>query len=206
MKRCVIISAADIHNYKKIRTYFSADDFYIFCDGGLKHRKKLKVTPDLILGDFDSYKKPETSIETIQLPCEKDDTDTFYAVKEGIKRGFDSFLLIGVLGNRIDHSLCNLSALLYLDENNKSVLAIDDYGEMEIAGASEKTISDSFSFFSLMNIAGDASGITIKNAKYPLNDGEIKASYQYGISNQVLPGETAVVSVKKGKLLLTKIW
>lgn len=39
-------------------------------------------------------------------------TDTVYAMKEAIKRGFDTFLLIGVVGGRLDHTLGNVSMLL----------------------------------------------------------------------------------------------
>ena len=103
MKRAVIVAAAKIKNYSKIRKFLSKDDFYIFCDAGLKHCKKLKVKPDLIVGDFDSIKKPSTNIETIVLPVEKDDTDTFFAVKEALKRGFTNFLLLGCIGERFNH-------------------------------------------------------------------------------------------------------
>ena len=64
---------------------------------------------------------------------------------------------------------------------------------------------DDYSFFSLLNISGCAKGITINGAKYPLIDGEISCEYQYGVSNEVLPGQVAVVSVKEGILLLIKI-
>ena len=46
--------------------------------------------------------------------------------------------------------------------------------------------------------------VTIKNAKYPLNDGEISCEYQYGISNEVV-GEIAEISIREGKLLLIKV-
>lgn len=207
MKRCVIVSAAQIKNYKKIRSYIHDDDFVIYCDAGLRHQKKLRRNPDLVTGDFDSYLGPlKTKAEIIRLPAEKDDTDTFFAVKEALRRGYDDFLLIGVIGNRLDHSLCNISALLYLEENNKSAKIIDDYGEMEILGAEKKYISSEYAYFSLMNVCGDADGLYIRNAKYPLENGAIKASYQYGISNEVLPGKTAEVFVNQGKMLLVKIW
>ena len=101
-QRCVIIGAAEIQNYEKIKTHFRNGDYYIYCDAGLKHQEKLGVWPDLIIGDFDSYSKAEmerkyqrvgdTSMpadantaacgdapELIVLPCEKDDTDTVFA-------------------------------------------------------------------------------------------------------------------------------
>ena len=62
------------------------------------------------------------------------------------------------------------------------------------------------SWFSLLNMSGTAKGITIRGAKYPLTDGEITSEYQYGISNEVLPGETVRVSVREGRLLLVKVF
>ena len=203
--RCVIVGGAEINNYDFIREKLYADDFVIFCDSGLKHLENLQAQPSLIVGDFDSHENPHLDVETIVLPCEKDDTDTVYAVKEALKRGYDNFLLIGVVGARLDHTLGNVSILLYLDSLNKKGCIIDDYSEMEIVSNEPVSISNRYSFFSLLNITGCAKGITITGAKYPLVDGEISCEYQYGVSNEVLPGQVAVVSVKEGKLLLIKI-
>lgn len=205
MGRCVIVGGANINNYDFIREKLSADDYIIFCDSGLKHMENLRVQPSLIVGDFDSHENPQLDVETIVLPCEKDDTDTVYAVKEAIKRGYDNFLLIGVVGARLDHTLGNVSILLYLDSLGKKGCIIDDFSKMEIVSNEPAYIEDSYSFFSLLNISGTAKGITIENAKYPLENGEITCEYQYGISNKVLCGETAKVSVCKGKLLLIKV-
>ena len=205
MGRCVIVGGANINNYDFIREKLSADDYIIFCDSGLKHMENLRVQPSLIVGDFDSHENPQLDIETIVLPCEKDDTDTVYAVKEAIKRGYDNFLLIGVVGARLDHTLGNVSILLYLDSLGKKGCIIDDYSKMEIVSNEPAYIEDSYSFFSLLNISGTAKGITIENAKYPLENGEITCEYQYGISNEVLCGETAKVSVDKGRALLIKV-
>ena len=204
MKRCVIVGGADIGNYRFIRQTLRADDYVFFCDSGLKHLEGLQARPSLIVGDFDSHENPHLDVETIVLPCEKDDTDTVYAVKEAVKRGFDDFLLIGVVGARLDHTLGNVSILLYLDSLGKHGCIIDDYSEMEIVSDKPVSICDRYAFFSLLNITGCAKGITITGAKYPLDGGEITCEYQYGISNEVLPGETATVSVKYGKLLLIK--
>lgn len=205
MGRCVIVGGAEINNYQYIREKLRADDYVIFCDSGLRHLEHLQVRPSLIVGDFDSHENPRLDAETIVLPCEKNDTDTVFAVREAIKRGFDDFLLIGVVGARLDHSIGNVSILLYLDSLGKRACIIDDYSEMEIVSADPVSVGDSYSFFSLLNITGLAKGVAVTGAKYPLADAEISCEYQYGISNEVLPGEKAIVSVKCGKLLLIKI-
>lgn len=205
MQRCVVIGGAPIKNYELLRKALRADDFYIFCDSGLRHRDGLGVRPNLIVGDFDSHENPDLPIETIVLPCEKDDTDTVFAVKEALSRGFRDFLLLGVVGGRLDHTLGNVSVLLMLDSHGAKAVIADDFSEMQIVSHDTVCIDESFKFFSLLNISGTASGITIKNAKYPLENAEITCEYQYGISNEVLPGKTASVSVGEGRLLLIKV-
>lgn len=221
MKRCVIVGGAPIENYDRIKGYLRDDDFIIYCDCGLKHRERLEVKPDLIVGDFDSYEKSklggisinmenatatdEDSSEVIELCPVKDDTDTSHAVTVAIERGFEDFLLVGMTGRRMDHTLGNVYILHRLDEHNKKALMADDYSEMSIVNRETVSIDDSMPFFSLINITGKARGITIKNAKYPLENGEIVQIHNdLGVSNEVLPGMMASISVKEGKLLLIR--
>lgn len=205
MKRCVIVGGADIGRYDRVRSRLREDDFYICCDSGLRHRAGLGITPDLIVGDFDSHENPHLGTETIVLPREKDDTDTVFAVREAVRRGFQDFLLTGVIGGRLDHTLGNVSLLLMLDAQGKRAVALDDYAEMEIVSRRPARIEDRYPYFSLLNISGLARGITIQNAKFPLDNTEITCEYQYGISNEVLPGMTAEVTVEEGRLLLIKV-
>ena len=208
MRRCVIIGGASIGDYGTVSAKLRQDDYMIYCDCGLRHMDGLGAEPDLIVGDFDSYSNPEFDTETIVLPCEKDDTDTVFAVKEALRRGFEDFLLIGVVGERLDHTLGNVSILLMLDSEGKVGTIIDDYSEMEIVSdlcEMPYIIDDSYVYFSLINISGTARGVTIRGAKYPLENAEITCEYQYGVSNEVLPGCTAEVSVGEGRLLLVKV-
>ena len=134
-ERCIIVGGAGIKNYEHIKSDLRSDDFVIYCDSGLKHRTALGLEPDLIVGDFDSHENPRLDVETIVLPCEKDDTDTVYAVKEAISRGFSDFLLVGVVGERLDHTLGNVSILLMLSSLGLHGQIYDDYSEMEIVSS-----------------------------------------------------------------------
>ena len=206
MNRCVIFGGADMTDMERIRRSLREDDFIICCDSGLKYAEQLSLNPDLIVGDFDSHQRPETKTETIVLPREKDDTDTVYAVKEAVRRGFREFLLVGVVGERFDHTFGNVSLLLYLDSLGIPASILDDYSEMSIVSRKEAEVKEGCSWFSLLNISGTARGITIRGAKYPLTDGEISSEYQFGISNEVLPGETARITVREGRLLLVRVF
>ena len=205
MERCVILAGADINNYEAIKKELRTDDFIICCDSGLKHREGLGVEPELIVGDFDSHPRPDTKVETIVLPCEKDDTDTVFAVKEALRRGYEDFLILGAVGARLDHSLCNVSILLMLHAQGKKGRIVDDYSDMEIVGAKPAAVEPVYPFFSLLNISGVTRGVYVDNAKYPLDNAEISCRYQYGVSNEPLPGMTAHIRVEEGEALLIRI-
>ncbi len=210
MKQCVIVGGASIRRYEELLPYPEKDAFYIYCDSGLRHAERLGHAPDLIVGDFDSGENPHSGTETIVLPVEKDDTDTMFAVKEGIRRGFDDFLMFGVTGDRLDHTLVNVGALLLLDRSGIRGRIVDDYSEMEIVspdGPSSGTalIDDSCRYFSLLCVAGMARDITVEDAKYTMTGGFVMPEYQYCTGNEVLPGKTARVSVRDGVLLLIRV-
>ncbi len=205
MKRCVIIGGGDIKNYDIIKPYLKPkSDFYVVCDGGMEHIENLGIEPCLFVGDFDSWDKPVVCDEIIELPKEKDDTDSFFAAKECVVRGFDDFLLLGMTGGRLDHTMGNLSLLLWLHRKGKRALLADDLSEMEIVDSTPKTVPRKFSEFSLMNISGTAKGVYIENAKYPLANQTISPDYQYALSNKSMCGKNAKIWVECGELLLIK--
>ena len=204
MKRCIIVGQAEIKNYDRIKTYIKDDDYFVYCDAGLKHAEKLGHKPDLIVGDFDSQDNPNLDIETIVLPCEKDDTDTCHAMKVCMERGYTDYLFLGCMGQRFDHTMGNLFLLVMLKENGLKGMILDDYSEMVMFDRDPVCIEDSFSYFSLVSLSDMVDGIYIENAKYLLNDGVIRSSYQYGVSNEVLKGKTARVWAKSGNLLVIK--
>ena len=205
-KRCVIFGGAAIGNYQVLRTALRTDDYMIFCDSGLKHSEALGIPPDLIIGDFDSHENPHLPAETIILPHEKDDTDTAFAVKEALRRGFTDFLLCGAIGARMDHTLVNVSMLFLIEKAGAHALIRDDYEEMElISEGCGAYIPDSYPYFSLVTLNGPAEGVSISGALYNLDNAHIDVLDPYATSNEVLPGETAHVTVQSGTLLLIKV-
>lgn len=213
--RCVIVGGADIGTYDCVKNCLKDDDFIIYCDSGLKHMEALGRKPSLIVADFDSYDDPHMDVETITLPVAKDDTDTVYAMREGMRRGYKVFLITGAIGARLDHTLVNVYILSALENNGCHGMIVDDYSEIELisarmdengkghAGTAE--VSDAYPFFSLVAMEGPARGVTIKNAKFEVEDAVIGPDYQYATSNEPLPGRTAEISLKEGRLLLIKI-
>ena len=204
-RRAVVIAGGEIISYERVRSFLKPEDYYIFCDSGLFHKEGLNVEPDLIIGDFDSHEKVDTGSEIITLPEMKDDTDSLSGVKLALKRGFKDFLLLGMTGRRMDHTLCNLYLLSYIKSHHGRALIVDDWSEMEVVEKEEVFISDSYAYFSLIAWKGKCEGVNIENVLYPLSSAVIEPEYQYGISNEPLKGGSRVW-VEKGSLLLIKDW
>ena len=91
----------------------------------------------------------DAGTEIIQLPCEKDDNDVFFAVKEALCRGFKDFVLVGVIGQRFDYSLVNISVLQFLKKNGASGVIYDDYSKMQlvVAGGEPVLVPDTYPTF-----------------------------------------------------------
>ena len=62
-------------------------DTIIAADGGWEPCRGEGLTPDLLLGDFDSLHTVPDFAHIRRVPVEKDDTDMLLAIKEGLARG-----------------------------------------------------------------------------------------------------------------------
>ena len=114
MASCIIFGAAD---FTQLIEPVTPEDYIIAADGGLRHTQALGLTPQEILGDFDSlgYIPQGATV----YPVEKDDTDTMLAIKRGLALGYRRFLLYGGMGGRrLDHTMANFQALAYLAAHN----------------------------------------------------------------------------------------
>ncbi len=85
-------------------------------DGGVRFFLKNHITPDILIGDFDSTPKLSKnylkSIEVIQHPVKKDKTDSQLAVELALARGANNIEICGALSNsEIDHTLGNIFLL-----------------------------------------------------------------------------------------------
>ena len=116
MGKCIIFCAA---GFDGLAEPLAEDDFVIAADGGLEHTKKLGITPDVVLGDFDSLGFTPEGANV--FPVEKDDTDAMLAVRRGLERGCRQFLLYGSLdGPRLDHTVANFQTLQFLADRGAS--------------------------------------------------------------------------------------
>lgn len=198
MGNCIIFCAADFHG---LAVPIEPEDFVIAADGGLVHTQALGITPDGILGDFDSLGyTPEGS--TV-FPVEKDDTDAMLAVRKGLELGYRAFYLYGSLdGPRLDHTVANFQTLQFLaDHDAYGYLIGKDYMVTVVKDGALRFSDRSTGIFSVFCMGADAEGVTIQGGKYDAEDVTLSAGFPLGVSNHFV-GNPVTVSVKNGSLLV----
>ncbi len=199
----VVIGSAPVKENPLDR--FEREGCFVVCaDGGYDTAARFGIRPDLLIGDFDSVQSPlPDGVETIRLKVEKDDTDLMAAVKEGVRRGFSSFLLTGVLGGeRFDHSFANLCVLQYLcvlgckaliDQDRCRVFLLRS-GRLALSGEKGSTVSV-FPF-------GCAScEVSYTGLQYPLTHAMLTSEEPHGVSNRV-EEDYAQIVVHSGYVLI----
>lgn len=171
--------------------------YVIAADGGYDRCLAENITPDLIIGDFDSIKSgiPENA-EYIRTPCEKDETDSYLAACEAVKRGYDELRFFCALGGRLSHSLANIQILR--DFKSKGIAGAL-FGEREavLLLQDERTDIPRFSgYLSVFALDGCAE-VSLEGVKYPLNRHKLTDLYPLGVSNEIT-AEYARITVHSG--------
>jgi len=198
MGKCIIFCAADFHG---LAAPLEKEDYIIAADGGLNHTNNLGITPNGILGDFDSLGyMPEGSLV---FPVEKDDTDAMLAIRKGLELGYREFYLYGSLdGPRLDHTVANFQALQFLcDHGAWGYLIGKDYMVTAVKNAAIVFPADATGIFSVFCMGADAEGVTIQGGKYDAQNVSLSAGFPLGVSNHFI-GNAVRISVEKGSLLV----
>ena len=198
MGKCLIFCAA---GFDGLAEEIQKEDYILAADGGLLHVEKLGLTPNGILGDFDSLGyTPEGSLV---FPVEKDDTDAMLAIKKGLALGYKEFLLYGSLdGPRLDHTVANFQALTFLADRGARGYLIGKASIVTcVKNGSIRFPHTAKGIISVFCMGQDAEGVTIEGLQYPLKQGRLTAGFPLGVSNHFV-GKAAEISVGKGSLLV----
>lgn len=198
MGTCVIFCAAE---FDALLKPVGPEDCVLAADGGLRHTEKLGITPDVILGDFDSLGYAPEGANV--FPVEKDDTDAMLAVRHGLRLGYREFLLYGSLdGPRLDHTIANFQTLQYLcDQGASGCLVGNTYIVTAVKNGTLSFPAGLKGTVSVFCMGTDARGVDIEGLYYSLKDGVLTAGFPLGVSNH-FTGKPAKISVREGSLLV----
>jgi len=196
---CYIVGAGECFGLDFLLTEM---DYLIAADGGLRHVEAHNLSAHMVVGDFDSYAPPPKHPNLIQLHQEKDETDLFAALQEGIRLGYRRFHLYCATGGRIDHTMANLQLLTYLSRRNLSGHLFDAHSIITAITNGAITFSSQYSGnLSLFSADVQALGVSVTGLKYPLERATLTSDFPLGISNEFI-GVGSRITVEKGTLLL----
>ena len=189
MKSCIIIANGDSPK-RGIIKYLQENGAktIIAADGGANSAYKLGITPNYIIGDFDSIKPKvkEYFLDKSEIInyTRQDDTDVEKALKFAIEKGFKTAYLLGGTGNRMDHSICNLGIVLKYFSQIKIILL---HGKTILNPYSENIILQTIPNETISLYAfDDKTKITSKGLKYPLTNSTLRFGVSESTSNVAL--------------------
>ena len=201
--RAFIYTGGNI-NPANITEHPKGDDVIIAADSGYRNALALGEAPHILLGDMDSLGDmgvPEKT-EILQVPAEKDFTDTQLAVDTALKKGASEIIIIGGLDGRLDHTLSNLSILEELDKRRIHAHITNGYNRVRYLNSTSTLIARSgFKYLSLVCLSEKAKGVSVEGCKYPLDNAKLTRDYQFAVSNEIV-GNCALISVRKGQLYI----
>ncbi|MBQ2897564.1 MAG: thiamine diphosphokinase [Clostridia bacterium] len=190
--KILIILNGRCKNFAFLKELALKADKIICADGGYKHALSAGITPDIVVGDFDSSEKPD-NVDTLVFPADKDLSDAEIALEYAANNYDGEIILTCALGGRLDHQLFNL--YLFLKYND--ILIEED--DVIISYCDDKADFNDFNGKCVSFLPLEDSNITLSGFKYPLKNADVKIGDTLTLSNVALAG--ASITVNSGKVL-----
>lgn len=165
------------------------------------------ITPLFTYGDFDSITEAERRyiderLEIDPVESEKDDTDLEIALRDLVRKGYDSIDVYGATGGRLDHLFGNVQLLLNPEFNGVKIRIIDPQNVLELLseGEHEPVRNDAMKYVSFIPLREDTV-LTLGGFKYPLDAARLRVGSTLTISNEFV-NEKAYVNTSQPVLMI----
>lgn len=204
--KALILAGSDVTVTDALRVLCQNADFVVAADSGVRHAEVLGVTPDLIVGDFDSATetdlRPYAGVQRRTHPVRKDALDLELALTEATTRGAAELLIVGALGGRLDQTLAALFIAARYQTDYTVTLHSGHAAAYPLCGGDVLSLElppgQTFSVLSLSPL----STISLGGASYPLARADLPFGVGLGVSN-VVQSPPLTVTLHSGLALLT---
>jgi thiamine pyrophosphokinase len=172
-------------------------------DSGYDNAVILGLSPDIVLGDFDSIKhKPVSGIEVIPFPSDKDYTDTELALMELHSRNISVFDMVGGGEGRLDHTL-GLLSIFSSPEYPQIWITGREIVYAVLPGEVFKVSVPPGTLVSLFTPRGEEAVVTTSGLFWELDSFQLSKT-QASISNRTIH-DTTTVMVLEGSIVLVSV-
>lgn len=184
----LILAGGDLVPTLQTRELANQAELIIAADSGIRHAKTLGLTPNFIVGDFDSATEEDLlafqAIKRETHPVDKNFLDLELAIEKAIALATTKLFIFGATGDRLDQSL---AAIMIISQYThlKASLHSGNHSAYFLKGPSNQEYKlpqdTTFSIISLEK----SSSISLGNAVYELNDFRLDFGVGLGVSNRV---------------------
>lgn len=161
-------------------------DVVIAADGGGNTCLSLGLTPDVIVGDMDSFEGNEPDGVRIIRDSGQETNDLEKALEFAILEGVTSAHVLGATGMRLDHALKNLSVMSRFSTRLASLRFFDDSGWIKVLPRDWFIELSPGTTVSLFPLSGRVDGIVTHGLQWALNDEFLENGVRDGTSNRVV--------------------
>jgi thiamine pyrophosphokinase len=178
----LVIANGEMCAYKILTSLMEWCPYMVVCDGAYTRIKNLQITPDVVIGDFDSIDNVEHELHTQYIHLEdQETTDLEKAIDHLVEKGYSDINVIWASGKRLDHTINNFATLAKYSEIR--IVLIDDYSRSFILPKTYRKRYEKGQVLSLLPIH-TCSGITTQNLKYNLDNEALSFGKRSGTSNE----------------------
>jgi len=183
-------------------------DLIVAADGAADYAMDYGICPHVVIGDMDSIKNrrqiEESGGKVVIFPREKDEVDSQLAIDLALERGVRTITLLGMTGDRLDHSYANIMLMLRAAKAGVDIRAVDDINDFTVKSGNITINGAPGTIISLLPVGSDVWVESTKGLKYGVFNKLMPADLPYGVSN-VMTSNTACVKVKWGYLMVVKM-
>ncbi len=199
MKKTLILTS-HIEHFDRLLLDLSSFETIICADGGLLFAQKLGLSPDYLIGDYDSMTQPCGNV--IKLPMEKDMTDSEAAIDLAVSKGLTNITVLGGLGGRFDHTMGNIGMLAKYCGKLSHLALADGQNYIFMVSPGTYTIpKNRYPYLGIISYGAAAQQVTLRGVKYPLTHHHLTNETTLGVSNEIM-ADAATVSFTEGRLLI----
>jgi thiamine pyrophosphokinase len=187
-----------------LRGAASESDLIIGADGGGLTLLEAGITPDIVLGDMDSFDEEDHPGLNVLSLHDQETNDLEKALDYALKQGARSGVIMGAFGKRVDHGLKNLSVLYAYSGRFDSLCFRDVYQDIYLIESPFKARFPVNTTISLIPLSGKVKGVSTKGLAWPLKNEDLVVGERDGTSNRSVKEEVEI-SFESGRLLLCKV-
>jgi len=197
---CLIICNGEVPNRQLVDNEYRSHDLLIAADGGAEYCDRYGLTPDLIVGDMDSYTAERNDLRILQ-DSDQETNDLEKALAYAKKQKATHCTILGATGQRLDQTLKNLSVLIKFNSCFKQLVIKDNYGDAYLLPKQHHLTLPVHTTVSLIPLSGKVTGIELEGFRYPLNHETLQNGVRDGTSNITTSPEISIAH-KTGDLLI----